>query len=147
MKTRKTIRNCSVKGFDYVCPQEWNALQPTNDETQRLCIECNEIVYLCVTDNETLSHARAGHCIAREIPDDSELPAMYLGRPTNPPPITVSHERALEWTGRERGIDDSLRNIDAQRCCPTCNYPSPDWRKTCRVCGFEMGRVHRDNDE
>ncbi|MCP4787811.1 MAG: hypothetical protein GY903_09765 [Fuerstiella sp.] len=146
LETLKTIRNCDVKGFDFVCPQQWDALQPTADESQRLCTACNELVHLCLTDSETLEHARAGHCIAREIPDSSELPAMYVGRATNVPPHTESQENALEWTHRERGIDDSLKNIDAERYCPKCDYPAPDWRTTCRVCGFEFGRVNRHSD-
>jgi hypothetical protein len=146
VKTQKTIRNCIVTGFDFVCPREWHELLTTDRETERRCNECNEIVYLCVSDDETTSHARSGHCIAREVPDESELPTMYLGRPKKLPPITKSQKQALAWTSRERGIDDSLKNMDAQRQCPECNYPAPDWRKTCRVCGFEMGRVFRDND-
>ncbi len=71
---------------------------------------------------------------------------MYLGRPTNVPPRTESQDRALEWTHRERGIDDALKNIDAPRCCPECNYPAQRWRTTCRVCGFEVGRVAEGSD-
>ena len=143
MKTKLTVRNCNDKGFDFVCPRDWSALNSTDIESQRFCSHCNETVYLCTTDAETLSHARAGHCVARELPDESELPVIYLGRPTNPPPITESHERALEWTYRERGIDDSLKNFDSERCCPKCEFPAPDWRVDCRVCGFKMGRVNR----
>ena len=147
MKTRSTIRNCDAKGFDFVCPQDWYALETTDVESQRYCSHCKQTVYFCVTDDETLSQARAGHCIARELPDSSEIPGIYVGRPKEPiQRNTETQEQALEWTHRERGIDDSLKNIDAGRCCPKCQYPAPDWRKTCRVCGFEMGRVNWGSD-
>lgn len=141
MKTRTTIRNCDDKGFDFVCPQEWSALDATEVDTQRFCTQCSKTVYLCVTDEETLAHARIGNCIARELPDKSELPVMYVGRPKNPPPVTDAHKEALAWTHREGGINDSLKNIDAERCCPKCEYPAPVWRTTCRVCAYEMGRM------
>lgn len=73
MKTTNTIRNCD-KQFHFVCPQKWGELQETEDKTKRFCDKCEQTVYFCITDDETRKHARAGHCIAREIPDTSELP-------------------------------------------------------------------------
>lgn len=80
--------------------------------------------------------------MAREIPDSSELPVMYLGEPKYVPP-TPEQEEALRLESRERAIDDALKNISSPRCCPRCHYPAPNWRKTCRVCGKEIGRVRK----
>lgn len=97
-------------------------------------------MFFCTTDHETIEHAKAGHCIARELPDENELPVTYLGEPVNVPVTTPEQQEADKWTGRERAIDDSIKNADADRACPKCNYPAPRWRLACRVCGFEMGR-------
>ena len=88
MKTKRTIRNCLLPIFRQVCPKQWDALTPTEDAGVRHCGECKQHVYLCLTDEETLDHARAGHCVARVIPDESELGSMILGRPKHVPPTT-----------------------------------------------------------
>lgn len=127
-----------------MCPKEWAALEATEIETQKFCSQCNELVYLCVSDEETLSHARAGHCIARELPDVAELPAMIIGRPKDLPVVTETQQEAAKWAQREHGIDDSLKNVTAERSCPECHYPAPRWREVCRVCGFKMGRAKQE---
>lgn len=148
MKTQKTIRNCE-EAFRFLCPKNWEELIPTDDAAQRQCDQCQQIVYLCVTDEETLQHAQAGHCIARELPDESELPRMLLGFIGDPEEIPEEPESVVEarrWRSREAGIDDSLANIEAERQCPKCHFPAPDWRETCRVCGYEFGHVRRPKD-
>jgi hypothetical protein len=139
MKTEVTVRNCPTR-FRFECPRTWDSLSATADSAIRYCDQCRERVYLCVTDLETIEHAKAGHCIARECPHETELPAMVIGRPDVPTEFTKAQEAALERLHRESGIDDSIRNIDAPRCCPKCQFPAPPWRVSCRVCGFEMGR-------
>lgn len=90
----------------------------------------------------TVAHARAGHCIARELPDESELPVMFLGQPAaEEMESTLAQEGAWGWSARESAIDDSIRNAPAAaRARPRCSYPAPAWRAICQVCGFEMGR-------
>jgi hypothetical protein len=78
---------------------------------------------------------------------------MFLGTPADPEAdsgvptkeqrkIRSEQRRALRWASRERGIDDSIINATrSSRACPMCRYPAPAWRKTCRVCGFVMGRA------
>jgi len=140
MKTNVTVRNCPVE-FRFQCSRQWEDLTTTGDPLVRHCDRCSNDVYLCTTDEATIAHARAGHCIAREAPDDSER-RLGLGRPTDPPEITPTQEAALKWSLRESGIDDSIRKArDAPRCCPQCAFPAPAWRTTCRVCGYEMGRL------
>jgi hypothetical protein len=146
MKTQLTIRNC-LPAFRFVCPQRWESLTPTEQGWTRHCSQCNRQVYLCTSDEQTIAHARAGNCIAREIPDGSELPHIYVGQPSGLPATTPEQERALEISHRERGIDDAIKNAQrSSRCCPRCQYPAPDWRVACRVCGFELERVKADED-
>jgi hypothetical protein len=140
MKTQLTIRNCETT-FRFQCPKLWSELSPTASAGIRHCFVCDCDVFFCKTDEETIDHAKAGHCIAaRELPDENELPHVYVGQPVNPPISTVQQEQAAKWFGRERAIDDSIKNADAGRSCPKCNYPAPRWRVTCRICGYEMGR-------
>jgi hypothetical protein len=140
MKTKLTIRNCEST-FRFQCPKTWNELSPTASDGVRHCGVCDCDVFFCTTDEETIEHAKAGHCIARELPDEKELPHVYVGQPKNVPVPTLEQEEAGKWFGRERAIDDSIKNADAERSCPECNYPAPRWRETCRVCGFKMGRA------
>jgi hypothetical protein len=142
----RTIRNCPLPIFRRVCPERWEKLTPTGDATVRHCDQCNQEVYLCTTDEQTLSHARAGHCIAREIPDESEVPGIYLGRPKYVPPTTPRQEEALRLSRREDGIKDALKNVRSPRSCPRCHYPAPSWRTVCRVCGEHIGRMHERGD-
>ena len=140
MNTKRTIRNCAP-AFRFQCPKLWNELAPTESAAMRHCPVCDCNVFFCKTDQETIAHAKAGHCIAREVPDEKELPSVIVGKPENPPVRTLRQEEAAQWFGRERAIDDSIRNADSDRSCPKCNYPAPAWRVTCRICGFKMGRI------
>jgi hypothetical protein len=125
-----------------VCLKTWEGLQPTADSDVRHCAQCNEDVHFCRTDEETLRHARAGHCIAREEPLSEELPHLVLGRPESPPVVTPEQQQASALRARERGITDALDNAryEGARDCPECGYPVPRFRKTCYVCAFELGR-------
>jgi predicted amidophosphoribosyltransferase len=145
VKTALTIRNCAGV-FKKVCPQRWDQLTPTSADDVRHCGTCSRDVHWCRTDEETLAHARAGHCIAREIPDGSELPAIVLGEPAEPMRPTPSQELASEWTRRERGVDDAIVNIAAARVCPACGYPAPRWRTACRVCEGKLERLTDDRE-
>lgn len=143
MKTRLTIRNCAPM-FRFQCPELWSELTPTQQVGVRHCAVCDADVYICTSDEETIEHARAGHCIAREIPDETELPAVVVGMPDDPPLFTARQREAARWSMREGGIDDSIKNVDSERACPQCKYPAPWWRATCRVCGFPMGRAMKE---
>lgn len=146
MKTIRTVRNC-LPVFKVVCPQRWEELAPTEAQGVRHCGQCDRDVYFCSTDRETIEHARSGHCIAREMPDNSELPSIYVGQPHEAPTITAQQEEASLLERRERGVDDSIKNaLLSTRCCPRCLYPAPDWRVECRVCGYAIERVRKSED-
>ncbi len=146
MKTKITVRNCPPP-FRFKCPKTWDELASTEDPNVRHCDQCQQLVHLCPSDAETIAHAKAGHCIAREIPDNSELPRLVVGQPSEPIECTEQQLSAMRWRSREDGVDDSLRNLDAIRSCPKCGYPAPHWRIQCRVCGFAFGRTPPDKLE
>lgn len=74
MRLINEIRNCVVK-FRRVCPRTWEQLSSTPDPGVRFCGTCDHDVFLCSTDAEAVTHARAGHCIAKAMLDSSQLPA------------------------------------------------------------------------
>ena len=146
VKTKLTVRNCPVT-FRFPCSKLWDELIATDRAEVRHCDRCEGDVFLCRTDEETIAHAKAGHCIARETPDGSEIPRIFVGQPSEVTEQTPSQEESLSWRARESGIDDSLRNVTrSARSCPRCSYPAPAWRVSCRVCGFEMGRSTTETD-
>jgi hypothetical protein len=109
-------------------------------------------VYPCATDEETVAHARAGNAIARETPTCAELGTEYaeialgLTLPEAWPPGTPEQEMARRRRARERAIDDAIRLVRyASRNCPGCHYPVPNYRVTCRICGFAVGRVYDED--
>lgn len=127
--------------FRRVCPQRWEDLTPTDEPGVRNCGQCDRRVYFCTTDAETIAHARAGDCIARAIPNSSEMRTVYLGQ-GEVPPATPQQAVAEELFQREQAIYDAIENVRySTRHCPRCEYPAPDWRPYCRVCGFEIGRI------
>ena len=141
MNTSRTIRNCTIS-FKFECPKRWEELSITSVEKTRFCNMCKSDVFFCETDEETIAHAKAGNCIARVQPDGNALPALTMGRPSVHAIPTAVQLEALAWAARERAIDDSIANAtSSERSCTSCGYPAPNWRKTCRVCGLEMGRV------
>lgn len=142
MHMLRTIRNCTIR-TKAACPKRWEDLDPTDSPGARHCPKCDHDVYFCASDEETLEHARAGHCIAREEPDRSELPRLVIGRLVKPlPEPTDEQKRALWLRHREHGIDILLNGrLDApSRPCADCAYPVPNFRKSCYVCGLELGR-------
>lgn len=140
MRTLKTIRTCAVR-VETPCPKRWDALEPTHEDGVRHCSACQSLVYLCVSPEETLEHARRRHCIAREEPDPSELPRMVLGKATVVE-TEPDRELARQLSRRERAIDRVLRAgvDDETRKCPACGYPVPASRVHCFVCEHPVGR-------
>ncbi len=132
MKTESTIRNCPVS-FKFQCPLKWEVLQSTENAAIRFCDQCREKVYFCATDEETIEHASAGHCIAREMPKESQMPLM-IGRPKIEDErlqILSNHRRR-----RELEINEALQNLPSTRSCPKCRYPIPDHYIRCKVCEY-----------
>jgi uncharacterized protein (TIGR02996 family) len=69
---KPAIENCAqnsrVEGrglrFRFVCPQQWEQLQPTADGRVRFCETCQRGVHYCATMHEARNHALAGDCVA-----------------------------------------------------------------------------------
>lgn len=133
MQFKNTIRNCPIK-MKFKCPREWESLAVTDKEGVRHCDQCDEDVYFCPTDEETLRHARAGRCIARAEP--AGRPRVVVGRPQK---IEETSDEKLtrELRRREHGInwlvDGRLGYVS--RDCLACGYPVPAFLSTCKVCG------------
>ncbi len=142
MRTDRTIRNCTVRIIT-PCPRRWEALRVTDDPGVRHCQVCARDVFFCSSTEETLEHARSGHCIARDEPHSSELPNIVVGQPTIVPVVTDTQRRAVEWARRENGINRVLDgSVEfASRPCSGCGYPVPNFRKSCYVCGLGIGRT------
>jgi hypothetical protein len=133
-----TVRNCPPP-FRFKCTLRWEDLGTTDDPGVRHCEQCSRDVFFCQTDEETIAHAREGHCIARHEPGSLALPEMVMGEAEIE--MTDEQRLALVWRWREAGITDAIKNIDAIRTCPKCGYSVPHWRIDCRVCGHAVGRV------
>src|SRR5262245_23251558 len=88
MRVNNAIRNCVVK-FRRVCPETWDRLSSTPNPGARFCSTCNREVFWCSTDAEAVTHALAGHCIAKAMPDplqpedetDEPYETLTLGEP------------------------------------------------------------------
>src|ERR1700735_1278147 len=106
MRTKVTIRNCEST-FRFQRPELWSELSETAAPDVRHCALCNCDVFFCKTDEETITHAKVGHCIARELPDEKQLRHVYVGKPMNMPILTPEQEEAGRLSARERAIDDS----------------------------------------
>ena len=76
---QKTIRGCEVK-FRKKCPQLWENLKPTENESVKFCDECSQNVYYAQTDQEAISYAEQGFCIAKEQ-YENERTTFTLGMP------------------------------------------------------------------
>lgn len=57
------------------------------------------------------------------------------------------HERGADTSPRfvakqfERAIDAEKDRAYSSRSCPHCDYPSPDYRPSCKSCGYPHGRA------
>ena len=130
MKTIKTIRNCNVS-FEFVCPLTWDKLNATEDNNIRFCGECQRQVFFCSMDEETITHARAGDCIAREMPEDNSRNMIIIGRPS----IEEIREDILRehYTRKEKAVDEAI-NLNSIFSCSKCGYPKKDELSACEVC-------------
>lgn len=138
LRSLRTVRSCPAARFSYECPKQWTDLAETDQPDVRHCNACNESVYFCRTDEETIARAIEGKCVARAEPDPGGLRPPVLGR-VSPP--TAAEIEALEWSTRETAIERSLSSekLGDDRRCPSCSYPVPDWRSRCFVCHTHVG--------
>lgn len=146
-QSKITIRKCAIE-FQFQCPRDWNQLRQTADSSIRYCAACEQNVYHCETDDETIRHARAGHCVARAEPAERGERDHVMGILGMVEPRSSEDRGALEWSMRERGIQAAISEqlTGEERSCVKCHYPVPDWRKTCFVCGYLVGyRIQSDD--
>ena len=73
------IRNCE---FKFKCPKQWDFLELTDEEDQRDCNECHQIVYFCKTGKQLMAAIKEDRCVAVKILDpESDLPRIEVGMP------------------------------------------------------------------
>ncbi|WP_437730564.1 hypothetical protein [Sorangium sp. So ce1335] len=74
---------------------------------------------------------------------DGQPGIVVLGLPAPPSAPTSEQALALRMAARERGITTLVKGpiASASRSCPGCGHPVPDFRKSCYVCSFELGRT------
>ena len=78
MKKNIEIKNC----FEFVCPENWNNFEKTDDENVRFCGSCEKQVFKA-TDKETLEELSKGKkCVAYF---SGEKDAPFLMGETVPP--------------------------------------------------------------
>jgi|APSaa5957512535_1039671.scaffolds.fasta_scaffold67592_4 hypothetical protein len=67
------------------CPEQWQKLEPTDDNKVRFCDKCERKVHLVVNDEELGRAIRMDQCIAWEVPEDVrkkyDTLKFTLGRP------------------------------------------------------------------
>jgi uncharacterized protein (TIGR02996 family) len=109
---RTRIENCEVR-FEFLCPRQWQQLQPTQKSAVRYCDTCKQNVFYCRTVEEARSVLWHGRCIAieshqeRREGDLTPRRVIAVGRPSRESiqfslgaPVTI---RSGRWAG-EQGL-------------------------------------------
>ena len=94
MGEKAVVQNCDIK-FRMKCPLSWDALGTTDDEATRYYSICERSVFLCTTNEDAVSHARRGECIAVTMIDEEGLPAFTFGEPEEPDPDPTKDQLEL----------------------------------------------------
>ena len=129
-----TIRNCS-ENFKVTCPLLWENLKPTESKNVRYCNGCEQRVYFCENDEETLSHALQNHCVARNdgINVSETRGVVIMGMPNAESireGVLAEHRRR-----KELAINESIKSNSA-KLCPKCSFPMPESDLVCKVCEY-----------
>ncbi|HEX4646536.1 MAG TPA: hypothetical protein VH598_13115 [Verrucomicrobiae bacterium] len=141
------IRNCTIE-FRFKCPQDWDALEATQEAAVRFCQLCRQKVFFCQTDAEALDHAKRGNCVALPRHTGEGVPLTWVGmvgRRIEPPDVAA----ARHAYNRDNTITAALQAFSySSRFCPECGFPVPDWYESCMVCGYKIGKIKfRPRDE
>lgn len=81
------IEQCAYR-MSFRCPQRWDRLTRTEDETVRFCDVCEQPVFYARTLDEACEHAEQGRCVAL----DPQIPRRRRD-------IVPVHEPVREWDG------------------------------------------------
>ncbi len=138
VRPTNAIRNCKVQ-LSYVCPRDWEQLDPTNEHATRFCQQCQEKVVLCLTDFEAINHARQGHCIAMPGEDGTAKFLLKMGRP---PPLTSEQKNRYVAYQVDEAKTRALRNLtDSSKFCSECGYPTSEDPCECIVCAAKKSAL------
>jgi hypothetical protein len=75
--------------FEFICPQQWSKLQPTETDDVRHCAACNRDVHLALTEADVRRHSEQGRCIAVPVVQqdddaDPDEPCWVVGMMETP---------------------------------------------------------------
>jgi len=121
-----TVRNCD-EVFKFKCPLNWSDLRETEEENKRFCNQCENDVFLCKTDGETIDHAKQGHCIARV--NFNIKKKITIGQTKLDPSEIIAENR----NRREEAITVALK-VNSGKTCKRCSYPVNEDSLDCEVC-------------
>lgn len=121
-----TVRNCD-EIFTFKCPLDWSDLEETDQQKIKFCNQCENNVFLCETDEETIEHAKQGHCIARVTFNIKK--ELTIGQTKLDPSEIIAENRIR----REEAINKALK-IDSGKTCSRCSYPVEEESLDCQVC-------------
>jgi uncharacterized protein (TIGR02996 family) len=60
------LENCQLR-FEFECPKEWSALQPTEEAHVRFCESCKRKVHYCSSIDDARTRAWRGECVALSL--------------------------------------------------------------------------------
>lgn len=72
---------CEPVNWEFECPNRWEDLQGTVDESIRHCESCQQSVYLCTTIDQINRRARLGQCVAwveQTVDDEGEVETRHF---------------------------------------------------------------------
>ncbi len=78
MKIDLDIKNC----FEYICPEEWDNLEKSDNESIRFCGSCEKQVFKA-TDKESFDKLVKGNKCVAYFPDEKNNPT-YMGETVFP---------------------------------------------------------------
>ena len=121
-----TVRNCD-EIFKFKCPLDWSDLQETEEQKIKFCNQCENNVFLCETDEETIEHAKQGHCIARVTFNIKK--ELTIGQTKLDPSEVIAENRIR----REEAVTKAL-NLEGENTCNRCFYPIEKGSSDCQIC-------------
>lgn len=129
-KDNRQLWNCSAWSiFQFLCPQTWNNLSPTDNADVRHCSVCKEKVYLCSTPENLVNLGRSGKCVAILPSHARSITHGYLGRPSRSSQLLadrVTNARrfwdAVAELGRRSAIQEYFDDVSTRETWPTKGF-------------------------
>ncbi|REL35881.1 hypothetical protein [Thalassotalea euphylliae] len=94
------FRNCE---FKFKCPEDWDSMSITDDDTVRHCEVCERNVYLCQDESEIIDALKFNRCVA--------IPVGFLDSQRQPSPrmyVGELESSSYPLNHSEASVDDDL---------------------------------------